>query len=124
MLPKFEDLSKEQLNAICNGCGKKGGFFKPPNWFMLASCNHHDYGYWKGCTEADRLKCDETFLREMKKDVKRSNIFLRPIRYSAAYTYYFAVRKAGKSAFYYAKNPKTIEDLNQEVLMNRKTLVK
>ena len=46
---KYEELDVKQKAYICNGCGGKGGFVKPPyRIFFNASCNHHDYGFWKG----------------------------------------------------------------------------
>ena len=122
-LPKYELLTPKQKAVILNGCGKKGAWFKPPDWFMLAECNHHDYGYYKGCTEADRKRCDDTFYNEMKRDVSRAAWYLKPARYAAAYIYYKAVRLFGKSAFYYADKPRTLEDLQQEVLMSKKRYI-
>jgi len=122
-LPKYEDLTPQQKSFICNGCGKKGGKLKAPDWFMLADCNHHDYGYYRGHTEEDRKKCDETFLKEMKKDVSRSPFYLKPARWSAAYAYYWAVRWFGKSAFYFAEKPRTLGDLEKEMFFNQKRFV-
>jgi hypothetical protein len=120
-LPKFEELTKEQVDLVCNGCGSRG--FKAPNWFMYASCQHHDYGYYRGHTELDRLNCDRTFLREMKRDVSASKWYLRPIRYAGAYAYYLAVRQFGKKSFYYAPEYRTKEQIAIDLLINKKKFV-
>ena len=45
----YKDLSQLQKEIICNGCGKKGGVIPVPNFIFLASCNKHDFKYWRGC---------------------------------------------------------------------------
>ncbi len=73
-MKKYEDLTPEEKKEICNGCGGKGGWIKPPHRvFFEASCNHHDYGYWKGCTEEDRKKCDKKFYGATVKDCSGYN---------------------------------------------------
>ena len=37
----YKDLTDTQKQAICNGCGGKGGFINPPEFLFHASCNHH-----------------------------------------------------------------------------------
>ena len=54
---------------FANGCGKKGSFLKPPDWIFKASCNHHDFNYWLGGKEADRLKADYQFYEGMQNDI-------------------------------------------------------
>ena len=53
---KYRDLTEEQKKFVCNGCGGKSGWINPPEFLFNASCNHHDFLYWRGCTEADVLK--------------------------------------------------------------------
>lgn len=100
---KYEDLSEEQKSIICNGCGGKGGFVKPPHAvFFETSCNHHDYGYYKGCKERDRIACDRKLKQAMYKDCKRLPWY-KQIRYLPwCDLYYKAVRLFGSQFFYYA----------------------
>jgi hypothetical protein len=102
-IKKFEDLTEKEIAEICNGCGGKGSYVKPPHAvFFNASCNHHDYGYWKGGTEADRKTCDDKFYSEMVKDCKVLPWY-KWLRYRPwCYLYYLAVRKWGKKYFYYS----------------------
>lgn len=112
---RYADLTPTMRLHICNGCGKKGGWIKPPEFMFTASCNWHDFNYWLGCTEKDRKKADIQFLQAMKKDVSRLAWYRRPLAYLAAETYYLAVRTCGKSAFYYGKEERTLEDLKKEL---------
>ena len=65
---RFADLTESQKAFICNGCGPKGGWVPVPDFLFHASCDHHDFNYWLGCTEQDRRKADHEFLTEMLKD--------------------------------------------------------
>jgi len=98
----YEDLTEYQKDMICNGCGGKGGWVKPPHAaFFKTSCNHHDYGYWKGCTEEFRKACDKKLRSSMAADCKRLSI-IKKIRYIPwCELYYLAVRIKGKSFFHY-----------------------
>jgi len=98
----FEALTPKEKRQICNGCGGKGGWIKPPHQaFFEASCDHHDYGYWKGCTEAARLNCDKSFYQAMKQDCE-SLPWYQWIRYRPwCWIYYRAVRCFGKKYFNY-----------------------
>jgi len=101
----YEDLTPKQKAEICNGCGGKGSWVTPPNAiFFEASCNHHDYGYYKGCTDADRLDCDEKFYEAMVRDCNKLST-LEYMRYRPwAWLYYKAVRMHGAKYFYFADN--------------------
>ena len=101
-MKKYSELTREQKEAICNGCGGKGGFVKPPHKaFFKASCNHHDFGYWKGVTEADKIKCDNLFFKAMREDCRKLSWY-NYIRYRPwCWLYYKAVKTIGKKFFYY-----------------------
>jgi hypothetical protein len=108
-MKKYEELTPEQKKEICNGCGGKGSFITPPHAiFFHASCNHHDYGYWKGCTEKDRLDCDEKFYAAMIEDCKTLNWFEYARYRPWAWLYYKAVRAFGGNYFYYAKEKREV----------------
>ena len=102
---RYKNLTKEQKDKICNGCGSKGGWFNPPEFLFHASCNHHDFLYWKGVTEKDRKLADEAFYKYMKKDCKKF------YDYIIAYIYYKAVRVMGNKYFNH-KIQKTLKDLD------------
>lgn len=99
---KYNELTQEEKKAICNGCGGKGSFVPVPNFRFKASCNHHDYNYFLGGTEKDRLKADTQFLEAMILDAGLNGNLFRRIFYKFwAYIYYFAVRIFGKKYFNY-----------------------
>jgi len=108
---RYNELTKEQKEVICNGCGGKGGKLNPPDFMFTASCNHHDFNYWLGHTEEDRRKADKQFLEAMLNDISVLPFWKRFFFRKIAYTYYKAVRLFGKSFFYYAKAERTKEDL-------------
>lgn len=112
---RFRNLTEVEKNVICNGCGAKGGWFKPPEYCFTASCNRHDFSYWLGGESFERKRADEGFLRAMIYDAYwmiRKNLYGRPVlkrrpwwrRYwlkGAAYRYHWAVRLGGKKSFNY-----------------------
>jgi len=96
---KYEDLTDIDKAILgLNGCGSKS--FRVPNFFFEADCNHHDYGYWIGCTEADRKICDDKFYEAMKRDVARLPWY-KKFHYITAYIFYLAVRLNGSRYFWY-----------------------
>lgn len=101
---KYEDLTAEQKRLIVNGCGGKGGLVKPPHRiFFKASCNHHDYAYWCGGTEADRLKADKMLYNLMVDDCKDLP-WCSWMRYRPwCWAYFKGVRIAGKKFFSFGK---------------------
>lgn len=104
----YEDLTPSEKQEICNGCGGKGGIVKPPYAAMFkTSCNHHDYGYFKGCTRLDRLKNDLNLFWFLLKD-SWSFGFKKPhkvIYFSIwAALYFIGVRLVGWKFFYYGES--------------------
>jgi len=103
-MKKYEDLTEEEKNEIgIQGCGGKGSVIKPPHRiFFKTSCDKHDYSYFLGHTEADRLKADQGLYRAMISDCKKLSWF-KYIRYRPwCWFYYVAVRQFGKKYFYYS----------------------
>ena len=113
--PRWSQLSPEQRKYVGNGCGSKGGFLQPPNFLFAASCDQHDFYYWRGCNSADRLAADLAFLRAMRRDAAASAWWVRWFHYSLAWTYYKAVRLRGGGAFTYLSGPKTWDDLTENM---------
>lgn len=94
-----------------DGCGAKGGWFNPPEFFFEASCNQHDFYYWRGGFESDRLIADKAFYKFMLKDSERAESYLtRKSHRLCAYLYYKAVRWFGKDSFNFGEM-KTAVDL-------------
>jgi hypothetical protein len=99
---KFEELTEEEMYLICNGCGGKGGIITPPYAvFFDTSCDHHDYGYYKGGTEKDRLKCDIELRKAMIRDCKKLPWY-KWLKYRPwCELYYIGVRLKGDKYFRY-----------------------
>lgn len=100
---KFADLSDTERAIVCNGCGGKGWIFDPPEFLFGASCDHHDFHYWRGGTEADRKTADRQFLAEMLDDAELLPLLKRPWHSFTAWVYYFAVRTFGRKCFHYGE---------------------
>lgn len=109
---RYRNLTDEQREQICNGCGGKGSVFPIPNFMFEASCDHHDFNYWQGCTEADRLKADYEFYLAMKRDVQKLSWWRRPYSYSLSWIYFRAVRRFAGKYFHHAEKKKGWNDLN------------
>ena len=103
---RFRDLTDSQRALICNGCGPKFGGMMVPEFFCHASCDHHDFNYWLGCSIWDRLKADLQFLREMLRDAS-----FNPLKLLISITYFTAVRIFGPPFFHYAKKMRDETDL-------------
>lgn len=112
---KYKDLTAEQKKFICNGCGAKGGLVKPPSFIFKASCNHHDFKYWKGCTWKEKLKSDWAFYMWMREDIKAAAWYKKPHYHVWAFTYYTFVSIGGKKYFYFADKQKGLKDLQEEM---------
>lgn len=112
---RYRNLNEVQRRFICNGCGGKGGLFKPPNYLFEASCDHHDFNYWLGFTEEHRKLADVQFLQAMLRDSRRAPWWKRWWLQGAAWRYYYAVRACGKRFFHYGDKERTREDLEWEM---------
>jgi hypothetical protein len=110
--PRWSQLTPNVRSIVGNGCGSKGGWFKPPNFMFEASCDQHDFYYWRGGTEGDRQEADAAFLRAMLRDAGRTDWWVRWLNRRLAYTYARAVWRHGKAYFHYRSGPATWDDLN------------
>ena len=106
----YSELTPFQQKSVCNGCGGKGGIFNPPEFLFHASCNQHDFYYWRGGDESDRKEADDTYYDKMKEDVAEASAIKRPFYGCMAWIYYKAVRIVGKKFFNYTDTPMTLED--------------
>ena len=115
---RYGDLTQEQRKFICNGCGGKGGFIKPPDFIFLASCNQHDFYYWRGCTKEDFKLANKEFYEMTREDIaqiKWYKIHKKAWYHAWAFLYFLAVSLGGKKYFYFGPKPKDIEDLKKEM---------
>ena len=97
---KFESLSRHMIKLICNGCGGKGEFIKPPhNIFFKTSCDKHDYSYIQGGNIKDKEIADLGLYKAMKSDCLQLGFFSK-LRYrSWCWLYYQAVKTFGHKYF-------------------------
>ena len=95
----FSDLAPEEKAILCDGCGAKGRGAWVPDFMFTASCDQHDFYYWRGGTEHDRAVADEAFYAAMKLDVARLAWWRRPVARFLAWRYFRAVRRGAGSAF-------------------------
>ncbi len=104
-----------QQRTISNGCGRKGGWLDPPSFLFVASCNQHDFYYWRGANNDDRLAADRAFLSAMLVDASAARWWKRWFYRSMAHIYYRSVRMFGKSAFTFRESPATWDDFDDEM---------
>ena len=135
---KYEDLTPDQKKEICNGCGGKGGWIKPPHRVLFKeSCQPHDYNYFVGCSWWDKIKADWKLRRSMRAKVKTTKIrdlrnhlyfedkflpdwAIRQIYYRWADAYFAGVLAAGAVYFYFGdkkRYPKT-EEMKKLVMIS------
>jgi hypothetical protein len=112
---RFRHLTEEEKSAICNGCGGKGGRFKPPQYLFSASCDWHDFNYWLGFNEKHRKLADQQFLQAMLSDTKKASVWKRWWLKGAAWRYYWLVRLMGKKFFHYGHKERNRDDLDIEM---------
>jgi hypothetical protein len=102
----FRLSSATARQMVCNGAGpRRFGWLVPDTIWGLSitdAANIHDWMYWKGRTEADRLEADVTFLVNMCRliEMRSSNRAIHFLRRWRAMTYFSAVRDFGGKAFY------------------------
>lgn len=108
---RYEDMTTEEREFLCNGCGPKGFIIPIPEFIFTASCDHHDFNYWRGFEEADRKWSDEKFYSMMLWDSYAYKGF-KGYRYRFwAWTYFKFVRMCGWKFFPYGTRYLTHEDL-------------
>ena len=115
---KYSDLTRNQKRFICNSCGNKGGYIKPPNFIFKASCNHHDFYYWRGCTKEDFKEANREFYNLMKKDIEEVEFYKKAYYHVWAFSYFKAVEFVGKKYFNFSDKQKTLEDLKKEIALS------
>ena len=128
---KYTDLTPEEKKFICNGMGRKGWQGILLNWlnrWFEEDANEHDFDYWRGGNESDRIKADNNFLDRLiasatYKDKtisnRKRNVISRFLLLRAAYRIHHAVYEMGDDpklgGFNYRTKPKTHKKLLQEM---------
>jgi hypothetical protein len=113
---RYNNLTQFEKEVICNGCGPKGLFWKPPQFRFKASCNHHDFQYWLGCNKQQRKKADLQFLLALLEDVRDFyGPGLQPKYKKIALAYYSAVRVFGMFCFHWGRKQRNRIDLDRKV---------
>ena len=88
----------------------------PPEFLFNASCNQHDFYYWRGGTESDRLEADKAFYEAMLVDIQNYVVWYKRLSYKLiAYAYYKSVRLFGKRFFQYG-TMKTKTDIDAYII--------
>lgn len=109
---------------LLNGCGPKLRWvnYLVPDWLfglhVHEDCQHHDFNYLIGHTEADREKGDEQFYDEIRKRALAKSQpwwkrMLRPLYLRVAKIYRWGVRRWGAKfgGFYYGPRERSLEDI-------------
>ena len=112
----WSDLSNEEKRAMSDGCGSKGFWVPIPNFMFKASCDQHDFYFWRGGSGSLRKKVDKEFLSAMLDDAGSK------YRYKLwAYLYYYGVRfgafldmfkKPEDKFWHYTDKPRGRRELN------------
>lgn len=101
-MKKFRELSEAEKKLICNGCGGKGGWVKPPHGGLFKDeCDHHDYNYYLGGTRRARKKADGQLYVAMRERVKTFSGLKYFRLLTWCYLYYIGVRTCGWKYFNY-----------------------
>lgn len=109
---RYSDLSQAHVAKVANGCGGKGSLIPVPNFLFKASCNQHDFYYWRGGTESDREAADDAFYKYMCIDIEDSaKGLVEKLWYHIwAFIYYLSVKQFGTKYFHYGVQ-RTAKDL-------------
>lgn len=108
---RFRHLTEEQRDAICNGCGGKGGFIKPlySKLFHLV-CQQHDLNYYIGHTWLDKIKADWQLFCGCLRKVRTLNVgtLERNHLYFWCVTYFIGVSFFGHRYFYFGSHERMV----------------
>ncbi|WP_026470362.1 hypothetical protein [Alkanindiges illinoisensis] len=110
--PSYKDATPEQLAKICNGVGPswapapiRKAMTMLSDWFFnSASWQHHDFGYYIGCTEEERAEYDRKFFEAMLIDCRQLPWHKKANGYSLSCCFYASVRVFGRASFYYGQD--------------------
>jgi len=115
MAIEFEQLTEEQVNFIWNGVGSKHFFIDPHDLIFKEPSKLHDFLYWRGGNEEDKIKADLIFYKNCKKKCYEHRGLARIFYLSAAWVYYQTLKLLGKYAFEYGEKAQTWEEIETRV---------
>lgn len=111
---KFEDLTKEQLDYFCNGVGSAHFPINPHDLIFKSPSKRHDFLYWLGGTDEDRILADEIFYLESLLEIgKQKWIPCRLFYFSVLELYMMFLRPLGKYAFEYGSKRESWDELKK-----------
>ncbi len=109
--PTYFGASDEQRAAVTNGCGPACwkhdlGQNRPMGISLAGACNIHDWMYFEGHTERDRVAADELFWVNLKTLIRNAGGPLKPFRWVIGWMYWRGVTRAGGLFFDYVPEAK------------------
>lgn len=104
----FINASIEDLMKVCNGCGAKGSWFRPPKrmygTLIVYACHVHDWMYQFGLSKKDKKNADKAMNKNINRliDCDASAKWYKPVplQKTRSYVYYLGVRLFGSKAFF------------------------
>lgn len=111
----YDDLPQALRDVLCNGCGGKGGWVRPPALRSRVFCDRHDVAYFAGGTEDDRRVADRRLYERIKQDASERPWWQQPTFRMQAWLYYRAVRLFGRRYFHYGEK-RTLESVLEPYL--------
>jgi hypothetical protein len=96
----FKFFPRDLRAKVCNGCGGKGGWFKPIHWWNISEdCDAHDFAYFCGGTNKDRKIADKLLRKAILSRCANAPLYKRWYYKIQAWLYYEAVRAFGAKYF-------------------------
>ena len=100
----YWEATEEERNAVCNGCGAKGGMNVPDTMYFLCvtqACNVHDWMWKEGKTFADFLFSNAVFIMNLVILITSyGSKWLAPLRLARATKYFLAVQTLGEENYW------------------------
>jgi len=97
--------------VVSNGCGPECwkhdlGQNQPLGIDLSPACDIHDWMYFEGSTERDRVAADDLFWVNLKTLIRESGGWLKPYRWVVGWLYWRAVAQVGRLFFEYVPETK------------------
>jgi hypothetical protein len=116
---RFRDLTPEQLAFVWNGFGSQQFSYNPPSFCFLDASKFHDFGYYRGGNELDRLAIEFRFLKECLNACvsSKENYKYIPI----AFIYFIILLFVGPFVFEYGKKADSWELIEGRVKKDKES---
>lgn len=113
---QFEDLTKKQIDYFWNGVGSQHYCIDPPDFIFGQPSKVHDFLYWLGGDDSDRIVADEIFFQDCMFEITKEKWFVRRVFYYFVLEWYVLVLKIlGKKSFEYGKKADSWEELKMRI---------